>query len=164
VGSGSSAFTSGKAAVTPGFGIRYLSPVGPIVETIGIVERMPSLVSQIAHRFLGVLDRRGIILFDPREARVRQIEWNPDEGRSIGTPPLVAQIDRRPELETLCGDLLIELADQLLEQRSAYLQTNVGYTLRQKRVTLAFPVGSRLFHDEDSGKHRTLLAPAGSLQ
>jgi outer membrane protein assembly complex protein YaeT len=36
VGAGTSAFTSGKAAVTPGFGVRYLSPVGPIRVDLGI--------------------------------------------------------------------------------------------------------------------------------
>jgi outer membrane protein assembly factor BamA len=36
VGAGSSAFTNGKAAVTPGFGVRYLSPVGPIRVDLGI--------------------------------------------------------------------------------------------------------------------------------
>jgi outer membrane translocation and assembly module TamA len=35
VGSGSSAVTKGKAAVTPGFGVRYLSPVGPIRVDLG---------------------------------------------------------------------------------------------------------------------------------
>jgi outer membrane protein insertion porin family len=36
VGSGPSALTNGKAAVTPGFGVRYLSPVGPIRVDLGI--------------------------------------------------------------------------------------------------------------------------------
>jgi outer membrane protein assembly complex protein YaeT len=36
VGAGTSAFTNGKAAVTPGFGVRYLSPVGPIRVDLGI--------------------------------------------------------------------------------------------------------------------------------
>jgi outer membrane protein insertion porin family/translocation and assembly module TamA len=36
VGAGSSAAANGKAAVTPGFGVRYLSPVGPIRVDLGI--------------------------------------------------------------------------------------------------------------------------------
>jgi outer membrane protein insertion porin family len=35
VGAGSSDVTKGKAAVTPGFGVRYLSPVGPIRVDLG---------------------------------------------------------------------------------------------------------------------------------
>ncbi|MDQ2765726.1 MAG: BamA/TamA family outer membrane protein [Gemmatimonadota bacterium] len=35
VGAGSSSVTTGKAAVTPGFGVRYLSPVGPIRVDLG---------------------------------------------------------------------------------------------------------------------------------
>ena len=35
VGAGSSTVTTGKAAVTPGFGVRYLSPVGPIRVDLG---------------------------------------------------------------------------------------------------------------------------------
>jgi outer membrane protein assembly factor BamA len=35
VGSGSTDVTQGKAAVTPGFGVRYLSPVGPIRVDLG---------------------------------------------------------------------------------------------------------------------------------
>jgi outer membrane protein assembly factor BamA len=35
VGAGSSDVTQGKAAVTPGFGVRYLSPVGPIRVDLG---------------------------------------------------------------------------------------------------------------------------------
>ncbi|HLB08412.1 MAG TPA: BamA/TamA family outer membrane protein [Gemmatimonadaceae bacterium] len=44
VGSGSSAFTTGKAAVTPGFGVRYLSPVGPIRVDLGF---RPSVTDQL---------------------------------------------------------------------------------------------------------------------
>jgi outer membrane protein assembly factor BamA len=36
VGAGPSTVTKGKAAVTPGFGVRYLSPVGPIRIDLGI--------------------------------------------------------------------------------------------------------------------------------
>ena len=45
VGSGSSAFTNGKAAVTPGFGVRYLSPVGPIRVDLGI---RPSITDHLS--------------------------------------------------------------------------------------------------------------------
>ena len=65
---------------------------------------------------------------------------------SVRTTPLVAQVNRRPEIETLCRELFVKLVDQLLEQRSADLQTNVRDALRQERVTLSFPIGSRVFH------------------
>ncbi len=44
VGAGVSAVTKGKAAITPGFGARYLSPVGPIRVDVGF---RPSLTDQL---------------------------------------------------------------------------------------------------------------------
>jgi len=44
VGAGSSDATQGKAAVTPGFGVRYLSPVGPIRVDLGF---RPSLTDHL---------------------------------------------------------------------------------------------------------------------
>ncbi|MEO8881703.1 MAG: BamA/TamA family outer membrane protein [Gemmatimonadaceae bacterium] len=44
VGAGSSTVTQGKAAVTPGFGVRYMSPVGPIRVDLGF---RPSLTDEL---------------------------------------------------------------------------------------------------------------------
>jgi outer membrane protein insertion porin family/translocation and assembly module TamA len=44
VGAGSSSVTNGKAAVTPGFGVRYLSPVGPIRVDLGF---RPSVTDEL---------------------------------------------------------------------------------------------------------------------
>jgi len=106
-------------------------------------------------RLRGVLDRRGIILFDFREPGIGKVEGDPDQWRPVRASPLITQIDWRPEIEPLRGKLFVELPDELFEQRSAYLETNVRDTLRQERVTLAFPVGRCFFHVPDSGKLRT---------
>ncbi len=45
VGAGGSDLTKGKAAVTPGFGVRYLSPVGPIRVDLGF---RPSVTDKLA--------------------------------------------------------------------------------------------------------------------
>src|SRR6476661_1512817 len=113
---------------------------------------MTRLVPEIAHRFFGALDRRGVVLFDLRQARVSEIKRNPDQRGSVGTAPLVAQVDWRPELEPLRRQLFVELIDQSLQQRPADLQSDIGDSLRQKRMTLAFPIRGSFFHESVVGQ------------
>src|SRR5258706_4777397 len=136
----------------------HLAPVGAIVEAICVVERVAGLVPKIPHRFVGALDRRGVVLLDSCQPRVGKVERDPDQGRAVRAAPLIAQVDRRPKIESLGRQLLVQLIDKLFEQRSADLQTKVGDSLRQQRVPFAFPIGGCLFHGVESGKGRTLLA------
>ena len=75
VGSGSSGLTKGKAAVTPGFGVRYLSPVGPIRVDLGfrpsVTDRL-SVITEVVdpdgtHRLVQLSEQR---------------DYNPVEGGS----------------------------------------------------------------------------------
>src|SRR4029079_17156305 len=66
--------------------------------------------------------------------------------RAVGAAPLVAEINGRAKLQALGGELFVKLANELFEQAAAYLQSNLGDALRQKRVPFAFPVGGSFFH------------------
>ena len=73
-------------------------------------------------------------------AGVQRGKGDADQRRPVRTSPLIAQIDWRPKLEPLRRQLLIQLIDQLFEQRSADLETNVRDSLRQQRMPFAFPI------------------------
>jgi len=146
-------------AIRTGIRAEDFAPIGSIIQAVRIVERMTRFVPQITHRFVGAFDRGGVVLLDLRQAGVSEIEGNPNEGSAIRAPPLVAQIDRWAKIESLCRQVLVQLVHEFFEQRSAYLQTNVGNALRQERVTFAFPVGGCLFHGAESGKQRTGFSP-----
>src|SRR5205085_3770286 len=130
----------------------YFSPVRSIVKAISVVERVTCLVTQVPHRFFGAFDRGRVVLLDPGEPCVREVKRHAYQRRSVRTSPLVAQVNRRAKLETLCGELLVELCHQLFEQGPANLQSDVRDPLRQERMTLAFPVRGSLFHDGRKGQ------------
>ena len=140
--------------LTVGTGIwpEHLSPFRSVVQAVSIVERVPRLVPQVPHRFLRAFDGGGIVFFDFGKSSVGEIKRDADQGRPIRTSPLIAEIDRRPKLERLRGELLVELVDQLLEQRSTNLQSDIGDPLRQERMTLAFPTGRSFFHSPQKGQ------------
>jgi outer membrane protein insertion porin family len=75
VGAGSTDVTQGKAAVTPGFGVRYLSPVGPIRVDLGIRPSVTDRLSVITE----VVDPDGthrLVQLD------KQVDYNPVEDGS----------------------------------------------------------------------------------
>jgi outer membrane protein insertion porin family/translocation and assembly module TamA len=75
VGSGSSDVTKGKAAVTPGFGVRYLSPVGPIRVDLGFRPSVTDKLTVISE----VVDPDGTHRLVQLE---KQREYNPIEDGS----------------------------------------------------------------------------------
>src|SRR5207237_2455546 len=101
---------------------------------------------------LRAFDGGGIVFFDFGKSGVGEIKRDANQGRSIRASPLIAEIDRRPKLERLRCELLVELIDQLLEQRSTNLQSDIGDPLRQERMTLAFPTGRSFFHSHQKGQ------------
>jgi outer membrane protein assembly complex protein YaeT len=77
VGAGTTAFTNGKAAVTPGFGVRYLSPVGPIRVDLGIRPSITDHLTVITEEVASDGTHRLVELQQPRD-------YNPvEEGSGI---------------------------------------------------------------------------------
>jgi len=75
VGSGSSDVTQGKAAVTPGFGVRYLSPVGPIRVDLGFRPSITDKLSVVTE----VVDPDGTHRLVELQ---KQVDYNPVEDGS----------------------------------------------------------------------------------
>jgi outer membrane protein insertion porin family len=75
VGVGSSLVTNGKGAVTPGFGVRYLSPVGPIRVDLGIRPSITDQLTVITEEVAPDGSHRLVQLHTPRE-------YNPVESGS----------------------------------------------------------------------------------
>ena len=75
VGLGSSIIANGKGAITPGFGVRYLSPVGPIRVDLGIRPSLTDSLSVITEVIGADGSRRLVQLKAPRN-------YNPVEGGS----------------------------------------------------------------------------------
>jgi outer membrane protein insertion porin family len=75
VGVGSSIIANGKGAITPGFGVRYLSPVGPIRVDLGIRPSLTDSLSVITEVIGADGSRRLVQLKTPRN-------YNPVEGGS----------------------------------------------------------------------------------
>lgn len=75
VGIGSSIIANGKGAITPGFGVRYLSPVGPIRVDLGIRPSLTDSLSVITEVIGADGSRRLVQLKTPRN-------YNPVEGGS----------------------------------------------------------------------------------
>src|SRR5579859_4946033 len=84
-----------------------LAPVGTVVESIGIIEGVTRFVPQVTHRFLFPLDGRGIVFLNPRKPLVGKVKGHADQRGSVRTAPLVAQVDRRSEIEPSAGKLLV---------------------------------------------------------
>ena len=74
-----------------------LDPVRIFPEPIGVADRMARLVTHQHHRHLVVFDLAGLLLFDPRQSLVGQIERDADDRHAVGATPGVGQIERRAE-------------------------------------------------------------------
>ena len=58
-----------------------------------------------------------------RESLVREVERNPDQRRSVGAPPLIAQVHRWVELgDPLVAEFLVHLFDERLHRRPGQFQ------------------------------------------
>ncbi|MBK5187884.1 MAG: BamA/TamA family outer membrane protein [Gemmatimonadaceae bacterium] len=75
VGVGASSVTSGTGAITPGFGVRYLSPVGPIRVDLGFRPSLTDQLTVITEEVAPDGTRKLVQLDTPRD-------YNPVEGGS----------------------------------------------------------------------------------
>ena len=82
-------------------------------------------MAQIAHCLRFGFDRLRVVLLDAGQPSVGEVERDADDGCSVRTSPLVAQVHRRPERHALGRELLVQLVDQLLEQCAADVEADV---------------------------------------
>src|SRR6267378_7392426 len=94
-----------------------ITPLGPLVEPIRIVERVAGFVPEVHHDLARALEIVRLLL-DSRELRVGEIERNPDDGLSRGTTPLVRQVVVRTESPELTVELTLEPLEERLDPRS----------------------------------------------
>ena len=67
------------------------------------------------------------LLFDASESLISEIERHADDWRSVGTTPLIAEIDRRVEVQTVFVELCVESFDVLLDERPFDREAELGY-------------------------------------
>ncbi len=134
------------------------SPVGTIVQTIRIIERVTCLVTKEPHRLLVGLDSLGEIILDALETRISEIERDADQRRSVRASPLIAEINRWMKPKPFCIQLRVKLVDHALDPGSGDGQAKLGYLPGEEVLALAFPVWEWLGHQaaEGQGAYRVL--------
>src|SRR5687768_13046557 len=112
---------------------------------------MACFMAHESHRLVFRFNSLWQVGLDALEAGIGEVEGNADQGRSVGASPLVAEIDRRLEGESLRIELPIELFDHSLHARTGDRESQLGYLLRHEVLALAFPVGECFVHDRSIG-------------
>ena len=94
-----------------------LFPFRPIVQLVGISERVSRLMPQIHHDFASVFKIMRFS-FQLRQSRMSQIKRNPNNRLARRTSPLIGQVTSRTKLsQPLSVQLAIELFDKALHRR-----------------------------------------------
>src|SRR5262245_7328200 len=120
-----------------------------------VVDSVAGFVAEVPHRLLVVLDTARHLGFDSLESLIGQIEWNADERRAVGTSPLVAEIDRRPEPDPALRQLVVELGRESFDARAFDGKANIRNASAEKRVALR---GPGIGHGREEGKVYTRLS------
>src|SRR4051812_49262402 len=95
-------------------------PVGAVVETVCVVERVAGFVAEKAHHVhLGLhLDRE--LLLDARQPLIREVKRNANDRGPVWASPLVAQVYGWVKMKAFRIQLSVQPIDVLLDERSAY--------------------------------------------
>src|SRR6185312_4950013 len=150
------------AAARPGaipMGIRqrcrpeHVTPALATPQAIGIVERVPGLVTQDAHEPTGIAAFRlahdaALQAFEPR---VREIERHGDAGHAIGREPFFRKPHVRTELDAPILELRIQAAHAPRERRALERELEIAeaqleeFLIREPRPRPTRPRAPRLF-------------------
>src|SRR5687767_7591558 len=132
-----------------------LREVGTVVQSEGVVDRVPGLVTQVAHRFLVALNRARVLGLDALEPLIGQIERHADQRGAIRASPFIAQIYRWPERDMACRELVVQPIHQALHTGSRDLEPELGDPSTEQLPTLGVPLGRSAVHGRHGGKART---------
>ena len=125
-----------------------------LVQAECVIHRMSCLVAEVAHRLVVTLDRPGVLGLDSLESRIREIERNANEWRSVWASPLIAEIDRRLERDPSRRQFGVEPLDELLDPRPANRESKLRDSSAEELRPLRFPF-TRSVHALEGGKWRT---------
>src|SRR5262249_44742120 len=104
----------------------HLGPLGVLVQSIGVIDRMPGLMTQKHHGHGAILDLSGLFFFDQREALVSEVKRNADDRHLVWTSPTIRQIELRPKADSLGFQLAIEPLSMCLQRRAVDLEMKVA--------------------------------------
>ena len=79
-----------------------IGPARLLPQPVGVADRMARLVTHQHHHHLLVFDFPGLLLFDPGQPFVGQIERDADHRHPVGTAPGIRQIASRAETPSPC--------------------------------------------------------------
>jgi hypothetical protein len=90
----------------------------PLAQVERVLNGVARLVAQDLEEPIGraAFDLEGLLLFQARQARVREIEGDRDAGDAVGAEPFPGQPEVRPELQAAAGQLSAQLIQARLER------------------------------------------------
>jgi len=131
-----------------------ITPFRALVQGERIVHGVSALVAHVAHGFDVVFHTPRHLALDAFKPLVDEIERDADQRRPVGAPPLIAEVDWRPETNTLRVEFQVELVDEALDARTLNPKTEVRDFSTEQGVALVLP-GCLIIHGGDKGKAYT---------
>ena len=124
-------------------GAKNLRPARLLPQAVGIADRVARLVTHQHHHHLLVFDLPGLLLLDPGQAFVGQIEGDADHGHPVGTAPGVGQIERGPKRHPLGVELAVQPLGERLDRRTLDPQPQIANPRMEQLAADRFPAIER---------------------
>src|SRR5262245_2682743 len=112
-------------------------------------------MSQVAHGVRVAFDSERHLCFQSLELRIGKVERHADQWRSVGTPPLIAEIDGGTKAQSALCQFVVEPSNQLLDPGSADREAQVADPPAKQLAPLGLPLFIAV-HTAESGKPCTL--------